>query len=438
MWCRPRSPVEPMYMPGRLRTASRPSRTVMELPEYELSVLGRATTWGLPLAQPAHLDPDDDGRQRAQNGAEPVAGGFCPRVYSGHRQECRRPRPQGASAPLSTRPPPPVPPAGPTRRPRWPWPGRRFHVEQAVAEGCLDPREGAESGGQDPRLVLDQRGAVPHRADRGQMTRGGPELVAVVAGQQQPAQRRVGDQPPQLRGVLLGEQHPAGVELRVAAGQLEESARSVLPQPGRRQPHPGQRDQHRGGGDRVLDLADPPALEPDVERHQLDRPGPAPHHAGRVVVLADAPHRRRVDQLLQDGVLGPGSVGEGPALPGGPLLGGGPVAGAPLDHPLVVRDVPPRPEPPAAGPGGGPGGGWWSLVLLLRRAALGRRQRPAGWFPAAGAVLPDAEVGGLAPAGALIGALVAAVTGAVPVGAHACILIRTCLAAPGRAPSADP
>src|SRR5688572_7621899 len=29
-WCRPRSPVEPMYMPGRLRTASRPSRTVIE------------------------------------------------------------------------------------------------------------------------------------------------------------------------------------------------------------------------------------------------------------------------------------------------------------------------------------------------------------------------------------------------------------------------
>lgn len=26
-WCRPRGPVEPMYMPGRLRTASRPSRT---------------------------------------------------------------------------------------------------------------------------------------------------------------------------------------------------------------------------------------------------------------------------------------------------------------------------------------------------------------------------------------------------------------------------
>ena len=29
-WCRPRSPVEPMYMLGRLRTASSPSSTVIE------------------------------------------------------------------------------------------------------------------------------------------------------------------------------------------------------------------------------------------------------------------------------------------------------------------------------------------------------------------------------------------------------------------------
>ncbi len=35
MWCRPRSPVEPMYMPGRLRTASRPSRTVIALASYD-------------------------------------------------------------------------------------------------------------------------------------------------------------------------------------------------------------------------------------------------------------------------------------------------------------------------------------------------------------------------------------------------------------------
>src|SRR3954454_10023445 len=33
-WCRPRSPVDPMYMPGRLRTASRPSRTWIALASY--------------------------------------------------------------------------------------------------------------------------------------------------------------------------------------------------------------------------------------------------------------------------------------------------------------------------------------------------------------------------------------------------------------------
>ena len=27
MWCSPRAPVEPMYMPGRMRTASSPSST---------------------------------------------------------------------------------------------------------------------------------------------------------------------------------------------------------------------------------------------------------------------------------------------------------------------------------------------------------------------------------------------------------------------------
>src|SRR5437868_12566174 len=33
-WCRPFSPVDPMYMPGRLRTASRPLRTVMDCASY--------------------------------------------------------------------------------------------------------------------------------------------------------------------------------------------------------------------------------------------------------------------------------------------------------------------------------------------------------------------------------------------------------------------
>src|SRR5438067_10854244 len=38
-WWRPRGPVEPMYMPGRLRTASSPSSTWMSLASYEWSVL---------------------------------------------------------------------------------------------------------------------------------------------------------------------------------------------------------------------------------------------------------------------------------------------------------------------------------------------------------------------------------------------------------------
>ncbi len=37
MWCRPDGPVEPMYIPGRFRTASRPSRTWIWSAPYELS-----------------------------------------------------------------------------------------------------------------------------------------------------------------------------------------------------------------------------------------------------------------------------------------------------------------------------------------------------------------------------------------------------------------
>ena len=38
-WWRPDGPVEPMYMPGRLRTGSRPSRTCMSLAPYERASL---------------------------------------------------------------------------------------------------------------------------------------------------------------------------------------------------------------------------------------------------------------------------------------------------------------------------------------------------------------------------------------------------------------
>src|SRR3954468_5407666 len=116
---------------------------------------------------------------KAQNGAEPVAGGFCCRVYPGLRQECRRPRPQDGSAPLSTRPPPPVLPGPPTRRPRGGWTPCPFHVERAGRCPRHPPGERAERGGEQPGVVLDQRGRVREGRDRGEVARRGPELVAV-------------------------------------------------------------------------------------------------------------------------------------------------------------------------------------------------------------------------------------------------------------------
>src|SRR5580765_8084652 len=41
-WWSPRGPVEPMYMPGRRRTGSRPSRTVMSFAEYVALVMKKA------------------------------------------------------------------------------------------------------------------------------------------------------------------------------------------------------------------------------------------------------------------------------------------------------------------------------------------------------------------------------------------------------------
>src|SRR3954451_1438879 len=120
-----------MYMPGRLRTASRPSRTVMELPEEAFSagaaVFGRATTWGLPFAQPARGSSIHTGTRRCRTAlclqrrrttlGRLLAVSSFP-GYRVHRQECRRPRPDVVSEPLRAPPPPQVLPQGRTRRPR--------------------------------------------------------------------------------------------------------------------------------------------------------------------------------------------------------------------------------------------------------------------------------------------------------------------------------
>src|ERR1700756_2263417 len=47
-WCRPRSPVDPIYMPGRLRTASSPSSTVIaEAPYSSCAFFFWAATVGM-------------------------------------------------------------------------------------------------------------------------------------------------------------------------------------------------------------------------------------------------------------------------------------------------------------------------------------------------------------------------------------------------------
>src|SRR5436190_14143943 len=43
-WCRPADPTPPMYIPGRLRTGSSPSRTVMSFAEYDDAIAGDGTT----------------------------------------------------------------------------------------------------------------------------------------------------------------------------------------------------------------------------------------------------------------------------------------------------------------------------------------------------------------------------------------------------------
>src|SRR5690349_22639565 len=60
-WCRPALPTPPMYMPGRLRTGSSPSRTVMSLAVYDMVVLelrARALLDGEGLGRRRRLDDD--------------------------------------------------------------------------------------------------------------------------------------------------------------------------------------------------------------------------------------------------------------------------------------------------------------------------------------------------------------------------------------------
>src|SRR6185503_12124862 len=73
------APVEPMYMPGRLRTASRPSRTVMSWASYERFGLSAE---GLSLANGPPMTLQRPGA--APGGARRGVEGFmCTRIAQG-------------------------------------------------------------------------------------------------------------------------------------------------------------------------------------------------------------------------------------------------------------------------------------------------------------------------------------------------------------------
>ena len=79
-WCRPRSSVDPMYMPGRLRTAVRPSRTWMLAAVYSVEASrarrldGASSGAGLVAGSSAALVPGHRNRGRDGAGGRHAAG----------------------------------------------------------------------------------------------------------------------------------------------------------------------------------------------------------------------------------------------------------------------------------------------------------------------------------------------------------------------------
>src|SRR5260370_2870929 len=64
-WCKPMSPVEPMYIAGRRRTASSPPRTLIDFASYLWPPCGVPPTFSLsPMSSPGVATADADLRRR--------------------------------------------------------------------------------------------------------------------------------------------------------------------------------------------------------------------------------------------------------------------------------------------------------------------------------------------------------------------------------------
>ena len=272
----------------------------------------------------------------------------------------------------------------------------------------------------------------------------------------------------QLRGVLAGQQQPAEVERLVPARDGHQPADAVLPEPRRGQPEPGDGGEHRDGGHRVLRDDVAARRVDDVEGHHLQRPVPAAEHAGRPVVLAQPHHRRRGDQLGRAVRRPVRRRRRSSSRAAAPSPGRRPGRPRRLNTSSTTPGVrgrrgPNRPRRGSVGRRGAPAAGRRRGRLPAesgsRRARRAGRSQPGGaTAPGSdGASLPEAaarscepavvaEVGRLLPAAAVVGAVREGLLIARRPGRAGCsslpavvsCVIRTCRAAPARAPSAGP
>src|SRR3954451_6900102 len=226
--------------------------------------------------------------------------------------------------------------------------------------GSVAGGQRADDGGEQSGVVLDELRPVTVGPDRRHVTGRRPELVAVIGAHQQPLDRGVGAQAAHLRAVLGRQQLPSRVEGLVAAGDLLQAARPVLPEPGGAQAELRHGAQQRCRRHGPLRNEVPAAGVDDVEGHQLEGSTAPPQHARRAMVLG-GPHRRGGHELLQDGVLGCAAVRHGPPVLQRPVLRTDEVAlgGQSSPHLRAARTLP---APEQAG-----------------RATLRPRRRRWGW-----------------------------------------------------------
>src|SRR5712692_9077541 len=112
-WCSPDGPVDPMYMPGRSRTGSRPLSTVMSLAVYAtrhafLVWVGKARRRGRDPAKVLVRTPKSSLLVYQTTPAEPRCQGVFRALFTGDGRGRVRPRRRRSPAACGPRPAPPA------------------------------------------------------------------------------------------------------------------------------------------------------------------------------------------------------------------------------------------------------------------------------------------------------------------------------------------